>query len=182
METGGNFHIQFTKSSFEKAKVLTYMATLGELCERNQLVSIGGGLEPGEQPLRLLYASHDAVDWLERVLPALDPVLDEGFQSPIEQVDDLFHDYVSGADMSFYARSHSMHPTGEGIWELKTPDVRFFGWFAGPCQFVIGYADTAARCKEHGLYAGYRDQTKRFRDQLDLDEPKFISGDYVNVL
>jgi len=116
------------------------------------------------------------------MLPDLEPELGDGKQSPIEQIDDLFHDFVSGADLAYYERSHSMMPTDRGIWELKTPDARLFGWFPQKGTFIVAEADTAFRCKEHDLYAGYRDSAVRRRDSLDLDEPKFVTGDYTDVL
>lgn len=158
------------------------MATLSELCEQHELEQLGGGLDENEQPGRLLYALPHVVDWLENALPALDPILDEGRQSPLQQVDDLFHDFVSGEDLAFYERSHSMLPAERGIWELKTPDVRLFGWFWRRGVFVIANINSAFLCKKHDLYAGYRDDTVRRRDALGLDLPKFLSGDYDHVL
>lgn len=162
--------------------MLTYMATLAELCERGELVMVGGGLEPYEQPMRLLYASPKVIDWFEHVLPDLEPVIDEGRQSPLEQVHDLLHDYVVGADMSYWARSHSMTPEEQGFWELKSPDVRLFGWFVASCKFVIACSGSKADILTYGLNEGYKNQAFWFRDQLDLDEPKYVLGDYSNVL
>src|SRR4051812_2328024 len=105
------------------------MATLDDLCDQKRLVKLGGGLDDDEQPERRLYAFPHVIDWLERVLPTLISELGDGSQTPEEQADDLLHLFVSGGDMSFYERSHSMTPAAHGIWELKTPDLRFFGWF-----------------------------------------------------
>jgi|TARA_R100000093_G_scaffold57913_2_gene30220 hypothetical protein len=158
------------------------MATAGELCDQSMLVQLGGGLEPHEQPMRLLYAFPGVIEWFDNDLPQLEPILDEGRMSPLEQTYDLLHDFVSGEDMSFYSRSHSMTPTEPGVWELKSPDVRLFGWFCARAKFIIAFADSAFRCKEHNLYQGYRNQTVYVRDRLDLDEPKFITGGYADVL
>ncbi len=158
------------------------MATLNELVENGQLVQLGGGLNWNEQPDRLLYALPHVIEWLDKTLPELEPELGDGIQSPIEQVDDLFHDFVSGADLSFYERSHSMMPIDPGIWELKTLDVRLIGWFAQKSAFIIAETDTAFRCKEHNLYPGYRDSAVRRRNMLNLNAPKFVTGDYSDVL
>jgi len=158
------------------------MATIHQLCEAGALVAIGGGLDAHEQPQRLLFALPHVVEWLDQVLPNLEADFHEGRQDPLEQADDLFHDFVSGADFSFYERSHSMRPSDPGVWELKTPDLRLFGWFAAKGVFVIAEINTAFACKQHGLYPGYRGSVIRRRDNLDLDEPKFINGDYQDVL
>lgn len=158
------------------------MATIVELCKIGNLVAIGGGLDAHEQPHRLLYALPHVVEWLDTVLPDLEAELHEGKQDPLEQADTLFYDFVSGDDFSFYEKSHSMRPTDPGVWELKTPDLRLFGWFATKGVFIIAEINTTFRCKQHGLYAGYRNSVVYKRQQLQLDEPKFITGDYEDVL
>ncbi len=158
------------------------MATLSILAAREELVQIGGGLDAREQPLRRLYALPHVVQWLEGVLPTLQAFSPTAILTPLEQLDDLFHDFVSGADFSYYERSHSMTPINSGIWELKTEDLRLFGWFHLRNAFIIGNIDTMDRVKTHGLYAGYRSDCERRRDALDLDLPKFIVGLYSDVL
>lgn len=155
------------------------MATIHQLCDAGAVVALGGGLDVNEQPL---FAIPHVVEWLGQVLPGLDADFHEGRQYPLEQADDLFHDFVSGDDFSYYARSHSMLPRDPGVWELKTPDLRLFGWFAGRGVFIIAEIDTAFRCKKHSLYPGYLGSVVRRRDALNLDEPKFITGDYKDVL
>lgn len=131
--------------------------------------------------MRLLYAFPHVVHWLANDLEGLSPDLSGGRQSPLEQVDDLLHAFVSGADLSYYQRAHFMKPWDDGVWELKTPDVRLFGWFHVRDAFVVANADSGERCKAIGLYEGYRTDTIRRRGLLDLDEPKFVSGGYNHV-
>lgn len=148
--------------------------------------TIGGGLDDHEQPERLLYAYPHVVEWLDQTLPSLPSDFKDFMQedlSPMEQVDALFHDFVSGENFSYYERSHSMTPLPLGIWELKTTDVRFFGWFHIRKCFVIANVDTKARLLElPGLNGGYRENAVFRRNKLDLDTPKFITGGYVDVL
>lgn len=158
------------------------MSTLSELADGAQLVRLGGGLVPPEQSQGRLYAFPHVIEWFENVLPGLEADMGDGRQSPIEQLDDLIHDFVAGANLGYYERSHSMRPEDPGVWELKTPDLRLFGWFNARLTFVVAEIDTAFRCKTHGLYAGYRGSVVRRRDALDLDEPKFITGTYDDVL
>ena len=70
----------------------------------------------------------------------------------------------------------------DGVWELKSADIRVFGWFYKRDVFIAAAADAAWKIKEYCLYAGYRDQTKRDRDALDLDPPKFIAGSDPNAV
>jgi hypothetical protein len=157
------------------------MATVDQLCKQGHLVQIDGGLAAHEEPLRLLYALPHVAAWLEKILPTIDPDLHPGRLTPLDQLDDLIHDYVVGADMAYYARSHSMEPHEHGVWEFKSEDIRLFGWFIKRDIFVIADVDTAYRCKMHDLYPGYRDQVRKRRDDLDLDEPKHIVGGYNYV-
>ena len=157
------------------------MATIATLHARSELIRIGGGLDRDEQPLRLLYAFPHVVTWFRDILPTLKPDLSGGVQNPLEQVDFLLHEFVIGEDFSYYERCHCMMPGASGVWELKTPDVRLFGWFNSKCSFVIANADSAFRCKNHDLYEGYKTDTMYRRNNLDLDEPKFIEGEYGDV-
>jgi len=60
--------------------------------------------------------------------------------------------------------------------------LRLFGWFASKGVFVVAEINTAFQCKQHSLYAGYRNSVVHRRNQLNLDEPKFITGEYEDVL
>lgn len=158
------------------------MATLAELVGRQELVRLGGGLLPSEQVQGRLFAFPHVIDWLESVLPQLDAELSDGRQSPLEQIDDLFHDFVTGTNLDYWERTHSMRPEQPGVWELKTPDVRFFGWFHLRLTFVIAEVESAFKCKRYDLYPGYRESVVRRRHALKLNEPKFITGSYEDVL
>lgn len=158
------------------------MATVAQLAASNTVVRLGGGLLPKEQVEGRIFAFPHVVEWFENELPKLDAAVPDGLQTATEELDDLLHDFVTGQNLDYYARSHSMNPTEPGVWELKTPQLRLFGWFNLRLTFVVAEIDSAARCKKHGLYAGYRDSVVRRRKELALDEPKFITGSYSDVL
>jgi hypothetical protein len=99
-----------------------------------------------------------------------------------EQVYDLWHGFITGEEIRTYEKLHIMRPGDRGVWELKTLDVRMFGWFYRPNTFIISRGIDAFSCKQHDLYAGLRDEAVRKRDELDLDLPKFVSGEYDDVL
>jgi hypothetical protein len=52
-----------------------------------------------------------------------------------------------------------------------------FGWFPIKDHFVGVAANDATYIKQHQLYAGYIGEVVRFRDQLNLDAPKFIRSE-----
>ncbi len=138
----------------------------------------------GERRERELFAFPHVIQWLREVLPTLEPELSlarahelpHGVQTPKQQLDDLFHDFVSGEDLDFYEKAHMMNPDTMSIWELKTIDLRLYGWVYRRCCFIIANIDSAVRCKEYSLYPTYRDDTRKRRDLIELDEPKYVTG------
>lgn len=160
------------------------MATILDLATSGALVKIEVELELGCLPQRSLYAFPVVIRWLDEVLPNLEAAWSPGRQTPLEQVDFLFSEFIGGADISHYERCHIMKPLDGDhfIWELKTPDIRFFGWFAVKNTFVIGQVEAAGKIKEFGLYTGMRNVCVHLRNELDLDAPKFVRGVYQDVL
>jgi hypothetical protein len=160
---------------------LTYTPTAQELCQALQLELIEVELEPHEQPQRLIYGHPRFRAWMENVLPNLAA---DGFfagaPSPREQVDALLHRFIAGyAIQSFPPKC--IKPEHNGVWELRTYDVRVFGWFWRRGVFIASHADTKSNCKG-GLYPTYRNGSVSDRNLLDLDPPKFITGVLNDVL
>lgn len=156
---------------------LTYMATIANLLENGFLVALDITLDGRVQPWRRLVASPQFVTWVQRDLPNLESSSIGCEITPIEQVDALFSRFVSGETLHFDRQFHCLRPSTAGIWELKTIDVRVFGWFYAVDLFIAFAGSHADIVKDRHLYPGYRDQAKRHRDLLDLDEPKYVPGD-----
>ena len=96
--------------------------------------------------------------------------------SPLEQFAELLGIFGSGEFLTYGYDLKPLTHAYDGIWELKTADLRIFGWFPHMDCFIAHKADLASRIKDHGLYHGYIGEVGRFRDNLELDDPKFISG------
>lgn len=158
------------------------MATLSELEEREELLKIEVELEAHQMRNRLIYGVPDVIGWLSETLPSLEADFHEGKLSPKEQLFVLLEDFITGQNFDHYAKAHFMNPYNDGIWELKTTDLRLFGWFYQKCVFVVAHIDTAYRCKLHSLYNGYQASCVQRRNNIDLDEPKHITGGYKDVL
>lgn len=155
------------------------MATLIHLAEKGLVHKLDAALSWREQEERRIYVLQQAREWLEQKLPSAI----SGWQlevSPLEQVDNFLAAYCSGKELMYERQFRPLRHLSAGVWELKTADVRLFGWFHTKDCFVCTAGDTAHRVKEHNLYAGYRNDAVRLRDELDLDEPKFIPGDDPN--
>lgn len=157
------------------------MATLLHLAQEHHLVKLEAALSWRQQEERCIYAFPRVVTWLEEELP--DVISDRNLEtSPLEQLDQFLRVYCSGEELFFERQFRPIRHIDNGVWELKTPDLRMFGWFAVRDCFICTKIDTKFRIKEHGLVPGYRDEAIRFRDALDLDEPKFVPGDDPNAV
>ena len=156
------------------------MATAIELEIAGELHKYDPVLDEDEQELRILWASPKLKDWIGNGLPQL--ASDFGVETaPLGQFDAFMDVYASGLPLVFEKQfkafqGHSLQALEDGVWYLKTTDLRIFGWFWKKDCFIGVVADTAFRVKEHNLYQGYRGEVVRFRDKLLLDEPKFIPG------
>lgn len=154
------------------------MATLLDLCkpEAAVLERFDPGFEDRTQEFRCVCASAKFRQWLTEDLPKMPSAL--GLQStPEEQLFDLLQLFCSDEILTYGEHFKPLHCRGQGVWELKTADLRIFGWFPIMDHFVAVVANDATFIKKHDLYAGYIGEVVRFRDELELDEPKFIQSE-----
>jgi hypothetical protein len=156
------------------------MATLLHLAEAGLIQKVDAALDPWDLEERRLYAAPRWAQWIEDTLPYLQA--DQSEISPIEELDDLFAHFCSGGTLAHGRQFHCLIHRRHGVWELKTRDLRVFGWFPSKDCFVGASADMAKHVKENGLYSRHRQEVVSFRNQLDLDPPKFISGDDPNAV
>jgi len=157
------------------------MATLIELERNGVLTLLDPGLGSREQEERRIYLSKRALEWLQNKLPQVGATWNTEV-SPTEQLDALFYLFCSGQTITYDWRFKPLRSVELGIWELKTADIRLFGWFPIRDQFVASGIGVKRDIIAHKLYPGYIGECARFREQLNLDEPKFIPGDDPNVV
>jgi hypothetical protein len=156
------------------------MATLVELEAMGWVWKLVPDLPLQELELRTLYTSRSAKTWIERVLPSLSS--DSGTEiEPITQLDDLLALFSTGGKLTHGRQFHVMHPRAEGVWELKTPDLRLFGWFPEKDCFVLVCCEAvrpikARRPTQLDLYQKCINQVIGFRQSLPLNDPKFVRG------
>src|SRR5262249_38215357 len=97
--------------------------------------------------------------------------------TPFEQVDQKLRDFVLGLPMAYEVDRKQIEGHPYFIWELKTVDIRVFGWFASKGVFVAVAGAMRRNLKPaNKKYSRQIDRTVAFRSALDLDEPKFIKG------
>lgn len=152
------------------------MATVLELVLVQKLFKVDAALEPTEQEWRMVHASPRFKERLDDDLLHWESQWQQEL-SPAQQLDALLEQFCSGETLTYEWRFRPLNHIKDGIWELKTPDLRIFGWFWKIDCFIASAIDTAFKVKSYNLYAGYAGEAERFRDQLDLNEPKFVPGE-----
>jgi hypothetical protein len=157
------------------------MATLIELDRIGQAFKLDPVLEYNEQEWRMIYTSPRLKNWIENDLSRLVSTWAVEVD-PVQQLDALIEEFCSGTTLCFGEQFKPIQHVKGGIWELKTPDLRMFGWFHVKDCFVAWRADHADFIKEHDLYYGLAGEAAMFRDRLDLDEPKFVPGEDPNAV
>ena len=152
------------------------MPTIADLVNSGAIVRIDVDLAPPAQPLRLLYGTPQFIEWLRGTLQGSQPSQLLGHTSPAEQIDDLFHSFLSGEQLMFTRQFRVVRLEENAVWELKTPDVRIFGWFAAKDCFVAVFGNWADTIKDHNLYRGYRIAIRRLRRELGVDATLCVKG------
>ena len=112
------------------------MTTIEELVEANVISRIQVDMHPRDQELRLLYGTPDFIVWLGELAKGSGPERRLGEATAAEQVDDLFNTFLSGQPLVYMKQFRSIRAEKNAVWELKTPDVRIFGWFLKKDCFV----------------------------------------------
>jgi hypothetical protein len=163
------------------AALLTYMATTEQLIERKALTRVDVPLYGGERPWRSFLALERLIHWMTDALPSLEG--NWGDLNPIQQLDAVLADFVSGAPLEFRRHVRVIRPHHDAVWELRTTDLRVFGWFAARNVFIGSSAGLKHQIERYGLYPEHRDLAIKDRVALDLDPPKCVYGvKYDNIL
>lgn len=152
------------------------MTTIEELVEANVISRIQVEMHPRDQEMRLLYGTPDFIDWLGGLAKGAQPKRRLGEATVAEQVDDLFNTFLSGHPLVYMKQFRSIRAEKNAVWELKTPDVRIFGWFLKKDCFVAVFGNWTDVIKDHDLYRGYRIAIRRLRRELGVDENLCVQG------
>ncbi|MDI7775022.1 hypothetical protein [Asticcacaulis sp. EMRT-3] len=158
------------------------MATIPILCERGDLIKIDAVLGLSVQERRLIYATPRAFGQFATSLPNIEAQWKPKVTAP-EQVDALIATFCSGEEFAHDTNRGNggdfkrIKGRSNGIWELKTDDVRIFGWFYKKDVFIASEVVDANILKQMENYTAYAEQAVRQRDALELNEPKFIGGE-----
>lgn len=159
------------------------MSTIEECHAAKLLVIIGGNLRRTQLAQRMLLAGPEVVEKMKSELPGM--MTDEFFPGsvrPVQQAAILFRHFVAGDDFQ-PPLPHEMRPHGQGVWRLKTPDLRFDGWFPVRNVFVIGAFDSKAQAKMPGRNDEMVAEVVALRNRTQLNGGKYLeSEDYRDLI
>lgn len=150
------------------------MATLSQL-EGRDLHRYDPELPPGALEERSIYVTAQFRADVDKWLPGLEPAWTSEIK-PIEQLAALLDDFCAGFELEHGTGFHILRPADGGVWELKSPDLRVFGWFYRRDCLIAHRMLPKDHITKHRLYGALRNDVAAFRDQLDLDAPKHIPG------
>ncbi|MFY9643448.1 MAG: hypothetical protein WCD20_08635 [Rhodomicrobium sp.] len=165
------------------------MATIHKLVQQGELVNVTVPLSCREQPERLIYGFPEFKDWLDKVVPTLKSGRLRAPLTPAEQVDDLLYRWITDRQMRFDRALKDLMPRSDEVWEMKTADLRVFGWIYRSKTFIAVFGDFADEYKPKDRfsrpkksYEAARKKVIRARDFLELDEPKYVTGGYDELI
>jgi len=159
------------------------MATIATLLGK-ELIKITVPLGPNEgQPIREIFAVPCVGDWIKNTLPGLPTEAGAG-STPQEELDELLFHFISSKGRLVYGKMFKdLMPAGDEVWELKTYQLRIFGWMYRKDQFIAVVPRRAVEVKRGTR--GYDAAKKKVidtRNRIPLDGPKFVGGVISNVI
>lgn len=154
------------------------MTTLSQLAADGKIVRIEVPLEDADVPARLHYGTPGFVKWLRGHQSDKEKSPSGADQTPAEQLDWLLYRFTIGLPLihikDYRVLRHEIRP----VWELKTVDLRIFGWFAQRDCFISVFGDWADKVKDFDLYRGYRLEVRRIRREWGVDQALCVEGEF----
>lgn len=133
--------------------------------------------------MRNVYVGKQAEKWIiDNLKEAKTDGMFGGVEAPREQLADMFRRVMTGERIDrFRPKTLRQHP--EWIHELRTADLRIFGWFWRTTHFIVSSVEFKSRLSTKEVtYGGHIEGCRVYRGSLDLDEPKHIEGDISDIL
>lgn len=133
---------------------------------------------------RTFYAMPSFVRFLQETLPGAQRGVLGATETPRAQMDTLLRKWITGKPMAYGRAFSNLKPRHRAVWEMKTVDLRVFGWIYRPKVFIATFAGLADDYKSQNgnppkeSYEEARDRVVWIRGLVDLDPPPYVSGAY----
>jgi hypothetical protein len=161
------------------------MATFDKLLEVRTLIRVTLQLGRGQFHERKLYAFPQCLEWMRNDVPKLVTGRVASAFTPHEQLIVRLRQWMAGDPMAYGRMFRDMEPRSDAVWELKTADLRLFGWMHQPRELILvcgGYADDYKEPTKKRTYAEDRRKVVSARETLDLDGNKYVVGDFDSLV
>src|SRR4051812_33740079 len=112
------------------------MATFDTLLDEKRLFRVTLPLPRGQFHDRKLYAYPECLDWMRHEIPTMRTGRLMSAFTPKEQLIERLRQWMSGDPMAYGRMFHDMEPRSDEVWEMKTADLRIFGWIYRPREFI----------------------------------------------
>jgi hypothetical protein len=155
------------------------MATLTTLVEQRQLVRVTVPLRRNQFHDRILYAFPQCVEWMRNDVGKLTTGRLQSDRTPLEQLHSRLREWMADEPMRLGTMFSRMRPRTDYVCELKTDDLRIFGWMYQPKKFIAVFGDYADDYKIPTQIKSYDDAVRKVveaRANLPLDGDKFVKG------
>jgi len=160
------------------------MATFEKLIEDRLLIQVAPKLPHGQFHERKVFAFPECVEWMKSV-KEMKTGRFQCASSPLEQLVERLRQWIAGEEIARDRMFHDMRPVSDNVWEMKTVDLRVFGWMYRKRQFIAvsgGFADHYKPPTKIRTYADDRRAVVAARDALPLDGQKFATGDFNDLI
>jgi hypothetical protein len=142
-------------------------------------------LPRGQFHERKIYAYLECLEWMRKEIPKMTTGRVASAFTPKEQFIERMRQWMSGDPMAYGRMFHDMDPKSDGVWEIKTADLRIFGWMYRPRLFIAlrgGYTDHYKEPTKIKTYADERRKVVKARDALPLDGEKYAKGTFDELV
>lgn len=171
--------------TYKSTKLLNNMATFDKLLEEQKIVRVTISLGRGQFNDRELYAYPDCLKWMKVEVPKMITGRVQSALAPKEQLITRLLQWITGKPMAHGRMFQDMRPRSAEVWELKTADLRIFGWMYRPRKFIAvqgGYTDDYKPPTKIKDYGDDRDAVIKARNELPLDGNKSVTGEYDDLV
>jgi hypothetical protein len=155
------------------------MSTISNLLSSGDLKAVTLGLIDDELADRGLFGTSRVFSFLEQELPRISS--QDVALSALEQVANLFGRYLTNRPFILKSPISPIRHLENGVWELKTLDVRVFGWFSAKDVMIVDAGCDVKLLKSGDRnYSGFITQTTYARKRLGFEPNDYIKGSLSN--
>ncbi len=165
---------------------LTYTSSVDSACQFAGLQSYDMKVRGKKTAWRYIYTTADFLAWVP-IMGGLGgggmalATTDSEADPPKIQLDTELHGFCDGLGLAYGTDTKRLHPIEHGVWELKTSDLRLFGWFAAKNYFILHAGAFKVALKKFDDYAPYIEQVVECRKKFQ-DLPGPVLGGVADVI